>query len=58
MTVALATSVTSEILLFDELIGAGDERFVTKAQRSLQTFVERSSFLVVAIHSRTMLDQW
>jgi ABC-type polysaccharide/polyol phosphate transport system ATPase subunit len=55
---ALATSVTSEILLFDELIGAGDERFLTKARRRLQTFVEQSSILVVATHSRTVLDQW
>ena len=55
---ALATSVTSEILLFDELIGAGDERFVSKAQQRLQAFVERSSVLVVATHSRAVLDQW
>ena len=55
---ALATSVTSEILLFDELIGAGDERFVSRAQRRLQAFVERSNILVVATHSRAVLDQW
>jgi ABC-type polysaccharide/polyol phosphate transport system ATPase subunit len=55
---ALATSVTSEILLFDELIGAGDERFVSKAQQRLQAFVERSSIIVVATHSRAVLDQW
>jgi ABC-type polysaccharide/polyol phosphate transport system ATPase subunit len=55
---ALATSATSEILLFDELIGAGDERFVSKAQQRLQIFVERSSILVVATHSRAVLDQW
>lgn len=55
---ALVTSVTSEILLFDELIGAGDQRFVNKAQQRLQTFVERSSILVVATHSRAVLDQW
>jgi ABC-type polysaccharide/polyol phosphate transport system ATPase subunit len=58
MMFALATSVTSEILLFDELIGAGDERFVSKAQQRLQAFVERSSILVVATHSRAVLDQW
>jgi ABC-type polysaccharide/polyol phosphate transport system ATPase subunit len=54
---ALATSATSEILMFDELIGAGDERFVSKAQQRLQTFVERSNILVVATHSRAVLDQ-
>lgn len=55
---ALVTSVTSEILLFDELIGAGDERFVSKAQQRLQAFVDRSSIVVVATHSRAVLDQW
>jgi ABC-type polysaccharide/polyol phosphate transport system ATPase subunit len=52
LTIALVTSVTSEILLFDELIGAGDERFVRKAQQRLQAFVEQSSIVVVATHSR------
>lgn len=54
---ALVTSVTSEILLFDELI-AGDERFVNKAQQRLEAFVERSSIVVVATHSRAVLDRW
>ena len=55
---ALATSVTSDILLFDELIGAGDARFVTKAQERLQSFVEQSNIVVVASHSRGILHQW
>ena len=55
---ALATSVPPDILLFDELIGAGDARFVTKAQERLQSFVERSNIVVVASHSRGILHQW
>jgi ABC-type polysaccharide/polyol phosphate transport system ATPase subunit len=55
---ALVTGVTSEILLFDELIGAGDERFVNKAQQRLQSFIEQSSILIVATHGRSVLDQW
>jgi ABC-type polysaccharide/polyol phosphate transport system ATPase subunit len=55
---ALATSVTSDILLFDELIGAGDARFVTKAEERLRVFVERSNIVVVASHSRAILHQW
>jgi ABC-type polysaccharide/polyol phosphate transport system ATPase subunit len=55
---AIATSATSDILLFDELIGAGDARFVEKAQERLQRFVDRSSIVVVASHSRTVLEQW
>ena len=49
---ALSTSVSPDILLFDELIGAGDARFITKAQERLKTFIERSSIVVVASHSR------
>jgi ABC-type polysaccharide/polyol phosphate transport system ATPase subunit len=55
---ALSTSVSPDILLFDELIGAGDARFVTKAEERLKSFVERSSVVVVASHSRAILDQW
>lgn len=55
---AIATSATSDILLFDELIGAGDARFVEKAQERLQRFVDRSSIVVVASHNRAVLQQW
>lgn len=55
---AIATSATSDILLFDELIGAGDARFVEKAQERLQRFVDRSSIVVVASHNRAVLLQW
>jgi homopolymeric O-antigen transport system ATP-binding protein len=55
---ALSTSVTSDILLFDELIGAGDARFVSKGQERLRSFVERSNIVVVASHSRAILEQW
>lgn len=55
---AIATSVTSDILLFDELIGAGDARFVDKAQERLERFVNRSSIVIVASHSRSVLEEW
>lgn len=55
---AITTSVTSDILLFDELIGAGDARFVEKAQQRLQSFVERAHIVVVASHSGPVLEQW
>jgi ABC-2 type transport system ATP-binding protein/lipopolysaccharide transport system ATP-binding protein len=55
---ALATSATSDILLFDELIGAGDARFIQKAEDRLRRFVDRSSIVVVASHSAAVLGQW
>jgi ABC-type polysaccharide/polyol phosphate transport system ATPase subunit len=55
---AIATSVTSDILLFDELIGAGDERFMKKAEARLKRFVEQSSIVVVASHSAAVIQHW
>jgi ABC-type polysaccharide/polyol phosphate transport system ATPase subunit len=55
---AIATSVTADILLFDELIGAGDEAFYEKAHARLERFVGRSSAMVVATHSRGVLYKW
>jgi ABC-type polysaccharide/polyol phosphate transport system ATPase subunit len=55
---AIATSVTADILLFDELIGAGDARFYEKANARLEGFVQRSSLIVLATHSRDILYNW
>ncbi|MFQ5668533.1 MAG: ABC transporter ATP-binding protein [Candidatus Binatia bacterium] len=55
---AITTAVSAEILLFDELIGAGDAHFVDRAQKRLREFVERSSLMVVATHSRDILYKW
>ena len=52
---AITTAVTAEILLFDELIGAGDASFVEKAQARLEKFVERSSVIVLATHSQDIM---
>ncbi|MEO0962289.1 MAG: ABC transporter ATP-binding protein [Pseudomonadota bacterium] len=55
---AITTAVSSEILLFDELIGAGDATFVDKAQARLEKFVEKSSVMVVATHSADIMKKW
>jgi ABC-2 type transport system ATP-binding protein/lipopolysaccharide transport system ATP-binding protein len=55
---AITTAVTADILLFDELIGAGDARFYEKAKGRLQEFIQRSRVMVVATHSRDVLYQW
>jgi ABC-2 type transport system ATP-binding protein/lipopolysaccharide transport system ATP-binding protein len=55
---ALATSVTSEILLFDELIGAGDARFLKRAETRLEHFVNQSSIIVLATHNHNVVSEW
>ena len=48
---AIATSASPEILLLDELLGAGDISFQDKANRRLKTFLSGSRIVVVVTHS-------
>lgn len=53
----VATSINPEILLLDEIVGAGDASFVNKAQKKLSEFIEQSSIMVLASHSTEMLTK-
>ena len=55
---AIATAMTSDILLMDEVIGAGDAAFIERAESRLKEFVERASIMVVATHSNAIIRQW
>jgi len=55
---ATATSMAPEILLLDEWLSAGDARFIAKATKRMDEFVQRSSILVLASHSMDLLEQW
>jgi ABC-2 type transport system ATP-binding protein/lipopolysaccharide transport system ATP-binding protein len=55
---AVSTSITPEILLIDEGIGAGDAAFLAQAKERMQTFVGEAGLLVIASHSDTLLKQW
>jgi ABC-2 type transport system ATP-binding protein len=52
---SIATTLSSEILLMDEWIAAGDEKFIARAHQRLLNLVERSSILVLASHSPDLL---
>src|SRR4249919_269279 len=52
---AIATAFSSEILLLDEWIGAGDAQFLEKAVKRMSSFVESAQILVLASHSATLL---
>lgn len=58
LSFAIATSITAEILLFDELIGAGDARFLDKANARLEDFISNANLMVVATHNPGILHQW
>jgi ABC-type polysaccharide/polyol phosphate transport system ATPase subunit len=55
---AISTAATPEILILDEMIGAGDAAFLAKAETRLKNFVARTGILLVASHSTGMLRQW
>lgn len=52
---AVSTSFVPEILLMDEWIGAGDARFLDKAQERLEGLVRQSGILVLASHSEDII---
>ena len=47
---AITTAVVPEILIMDELIGAGDAAFVVKATARLNEMISNSHILVIASH--------
>lgn len=55
---AISTAITPEILVLDEMIGAGDAAFIAKAEARLKGFLGRTGILVIASHSVSMLRQW
>jgi ABC-type polysaccharide/polyol phosphate transport system ATPase subunit len=52
---AIATSIDPEILLLDEGLGAGDARFAERAEKRIDALVQRSSILVLATHSDSLI---
>ncbi len=55
---AVATAIEAEILLMDEMIGAGDVAFIEKAQRRLNGILHKSRILVLASHNEAILQQF
>lgn len=52
---SIATAVEPEILLLDEGLATGDAQFARKAEQKLNDLIARSSILVIASHSETLL---
>lgn len=47
---AISTTVGGDVLLLDEVIGAGDANFMAKAKKRIMTLVEQADILVLASH--------
>ncbi len=54
---AVATEGAPDILLIDEVFGAGDQGFVTKSIERLTALIERAGILVFSSHSEDLLTQ-
>lgn len=53
---AISTAVGGDILLLDEVIGAGDATFMTKAKKRILDLVEQSKILLLASHDFSALQ--
>ena len=58
LSFAVCTCIRPEILLLDEWIGAGDARFIKKAQERLSSMIKSTNILVLASHNLELLKKW
>ena len=55
---AVSTSVNPEILLLDEVMGAGDLAFTEKANVRMREFMDQGKILVFSSHSLDLLADY
>jgi ABC-type polysaccharide/polyol phosphate transport system ATPase subunit len=55
---AISTAITPEILILDEMIGAGDAAFIARADARLKDFLAKAGIMVIASHAMRILRQW
>lgn len=53
---AVSTMIKPDILLMDEWLSVGDQQFQAKAEKRLNSLIERSNILVIASHSRGLIE--
>lgn len=54
---AVSTMISPDILLMDEWLSVGDLSFQRKAEERLNKVIERSNILVIATHSRGLIEK-
>ena len=55
---AISTAIHPDILLIDEVIGAGDARFINKAKDRMHNLLKKANVLVLASHSTELIKQF
>jgi len=54
---AISTAIKGDILLIDEVIGAGDANFMVKAKRRIARLVEQAEIFILASHDHKTLSE-
>lgn len=54
----ISTAINPDILLIDEVIGAGDAHFMNKAKARLDSLLAQANILVLASHSTDIIKQF
>ncbi|EKD55073.1 MAG: Teichoic acids export ATP-binding protein TagH (Teichoicacid-transporting ATPase) [uncultured bacterium] len=55
---AITTSIQPDILLIDEIFGAGDADFMIKAKKKIASLLDQSSIVVMANHSDETIQEF
>ncbi len=58
LSFAIATAIDPDILLLDEVLGAGDAQFMVKAQQRIERLMQSASLMVLASHSSATIRQF
>lgn len=58
LSFGLATAMTPDILIVDEVVGVGDAQFIQKAKARLNNLIEVSNILVLASHSNEIIKKF
>ena len=54
---SVSTMIRPDILLMDEWLSVGDKDFQKKAETKLNELIRSSNILVIASHSRTLIER-
>jgi ABC-type polysaccharide/polyol phosphate transport system ATPase subunit len=55
---SISTTVQPDIIVMDEMIGAGDARFLEKAEKRIRELVDRTKIMVLASHNQSIINQF
>ena len=55
---AISTSIKPEILLIDEVFGAGDAEFMDRARKRMVSLLDQSSIVIMATHSDELIREF